>query len=423
MDSLLLVPPLPSGVRRRTWVVAAVLVTLLTGVIVVGVDNAPSESSLHEAWVSDTPRDNEVNHHAVGVGPDDEVIVAPIAAVPGGGATITDDSCALARLDPAGGRVRWQAGMPAENCSTHALTQPTIADIDGDEAPEVIVASTEAALIVRDAGTGDEEWRVGLPTYGYGRPTIASMNTAPTVVASDIQGGVVAARDNGAVAWRFDAAGRLDRPTVTDAPRVADFDDDGRPEIALGSSEGAVVLSGRGDVEWSTDAEATYLASAPADDAFALFAAGTGTIRAFDGATGETVWTRSIPAGRIRTATDGDGDGAVELYVGRSGEILALEGMSGETEWTTTLSPDDGMIVPPPVTADVTGDGDAEVIAVTNGGTVAVLDAESGAELARYERSVRIWTFATPADLDDDRRAEILVRYGDGRVIALDYAD
>jgi hypothetical protein len=73
------------------------------------------------------------------------------------------------------------------------------------------------------------------------------------------------------------------------------------------------------------------------------------------------------------------------------------------------------------VLGDVTGDRQSEVIAVTETGSVVVLDAASGAELARYERSVPIWTFATPANIDDDSRMEILVRYGDGRVVALEY--
>jgi hypothetical protein len=61
------------------------------------------------------------------------------------------------------------------------------------------------------------------------------------------------------------------------------------------------------------------------------------------------------------------------------------------------------------------------VIAVTNSGTVAVLDAESGSEMAAYEREVPVWTVPTPADLDGDGDTEVLVRYGDGRVVALDY--
>jgi outer membrane protein assembly factor BamB len=99
-----------------------------------------------------------------------------------------------------------------------------------------------------------------------------------------------------------------------------------------------------------------------------------------------------------------------------------LNARTGETEWSTSVSSSEDTIVPAPVLGDVTGDGQQEVAAVTKTGSVAVLDAESGAELARYERNVPIWTFATPADIDRDDRMEILVRYGDGRVVALEYA-
>jgi len=61
------------------------------------------------------------------------------------------------------------------------------------------------------------------------------------------------------------------------------------------------------------------------------------------------------------------------------------------------------------------------VVRVLNSGTVAVLDPETGAELALYERTVPVWTFPTVHDIDDDGAAEILVRYGDGRVVALEY--
>jgi hypothetical protein len=57
---------------------------------------------------------------------------------------------------------------------------------------------------------------------------------------------------------------------------------------------------------------------------------------------------------------------------------------------------------------------------VTNGGTVVVLG-PGGRELAAYERSVPVWTFPTLADLDGDGASEVLVRYGDGRVVALSY--
>ena len=61
------------------------------------------------------------------------------------------------------------------------------------------------------------------------------------------------------------------------------------------------------------------------------------------------------------------------------------------------------------------------MVRVLNSGTVAVLDPNTGAELALYERTVPVWTFPTVHDIDDDGAAEILVRYGDGRVVALEY--
>jgi outer membrane protein assembly factor BamB len=80
-------------------------------------------------------------------------------------------------------------------------------------------------------------------------------------------------------------------------------------------------------------------------------------------------------------------------------------------------------MMPAPDVGEVYGDGDTEVIAATNDGTVSVLDHDTGDELAAYERDVLVWTFPTLADLDDDGDEEILVRYGDGRVVALDYEE
>ena len=317
--------------------------------------------------------------------------------------------------------------MPAEECFTHALTQPAIEDVDGDGTAEVLVSSTENALIAYDARTGTEEWRASLATYGYGRPTLATITSSgePDVVTSDIRGGVVVARGNGSIAWRFglNTTG-WNRVAVWDAPIVDDINGDGRSEILVGSSRGPVVLTPDGDVEWLRNGSTRYVATAPVDEDAALevFTAGTSAIRAYDGGSGAEEWTRSLSNGRIHTVADADGDGTAGLYVGRfGGDILALNAETGATEWSTSVSSSDDTIVPPPVLGDVTGDGQSEVIAVTETGSVVVLDAASGAELARYERSVPIWTFATPANIDDDSRMEILVRYGDGRVVALEY--
>jgi outer membrane protein assembly factor BamB len=413
--------------RRRTVLALVAVCGLLGGIAVFGL-GAASGGDLTERWVSDTPRDNDVNHHAVGVGPAGEVIVAPVAEVPHSDVPITNTSCALVRLGPGDGTTVWRAGLPAEDCFTHALTEPAIADVDGDGRLEAVVASTEDALVAHAAADGAEGWRVPLSTYGYGRPTVANVTAAPgpEVVTSDIQGGVVVADGNGTVAWRFalNATG-WSTVSVWQAPAVADLDADDVPEVLVGSSEGPLVLSAGGAVEWQRDGEATYTATARIDDdpAVEVVTAGTTTVRAYDGRTGAVEWGRDLTNARFRTAADGDGDGTVELYVGRvGGSVLALDARTGETEWSTTVSGSGDTIVPPPVLGDVDGDGGPEVVATLDSGTVAVLDAGSGRELAAYSREVPVWTFPTVDDVDDDGSAEILVRYGDGRVVALDYA-
>jgi outer membrane protein assembly factor BamB len=402
------------------------LFVLLGGVLIFGLGAGAAGGTLSEAWVSDTPRDNEVNHHAVGVGPDGEVIVAPVAEVPHSDATITNTSCALVRLDPEDGSVLWRAGMPAADCFTHALTEPAIEDIDDDGGLEVVVSTTENALVVHDAATGTEEWRVPLATYGYGRPTVAKVTTAhgQAVVTSDINGHVVLTRGDGTEVWRSSLQGTgWDGPAVWEAPVVDDIDGDGQSEILVGTNRGPALLSADGSLEWHRNGSAVYttVADTDGDPTLDVITAGTATVRAYDGSSGRQKWTRSVSGPRLRTAADADEDGRAEVYVGRvGGDILALDGRTGETEWVTSLSRSEDAVVVPPVLGDVTGDGRPEVIGVTNTGTVVILDADSGDQVGRYERSVPVRTFATPADIDDDGRAEILVRYGDGRVVALD---
>ena len=70
---------------------------------------------------------------------------------------------------------------------------------------------------------------------------------------------------------------------------------------------------------------------------------------------------------------------------------------------------------------DIDGDGEPELVAVTNNGIVSVVDPDSGNVRATYERNVPIYVHPTIANTDNDRAAELYAIYGDGRVIALSY--
>jgi len=435
--------------RARTVAAAALVVAALAGVVVLGVGISTDGGDLTEEWTSDTPRQNERNHHAVGASEDGQVIVAPVAEVPNPETPLTNTSCTLARLAPADGAVQWRTTVPPDRCFTHALSEPVVADLDGaedtsagnrsaersgdaDGGATVISTSIENALIAYDAETGEEQWRVTLnesdPSYGYGRPTVADLPVSPgrEVVFSSIHGDVGVVTANGSVAWRssLPAAG-VDDPIVQQRPIVADLDGDTDSEIAVGSGSGLVVFEADGSVAWTYPDASQYVVATQADDdpARELLVGDGRTLAALDGASGEGQWTADIdPTLRYREVADGDGDGTDELYAGTlSGEVLAIDVTSGAVEWRSTVSTD-GAPVWSPVTTDLDGDDAPEVVVTSRDGSVTVLSGDGGRVLATYERSVPIETHVTPADLDEDGTPEVLVRYGDGRVVALDYA-
>jgi len=398
-------------VQRRTAAVALGLVAALAAVAVVGVGGGVS---VEERWISDTARDNRVNHHAAAVGPNGSVL-APVSAVVGAEA-IGPTSCSLLGLEPDDGGVEWRGTVPAQNCTTHAITAPAIGDAGGDDGLETAVATTERALIVRDLTDGSEEWRVPLPTYGYGRPVITELDGERAVVAVDIRGTVVVARD-GEMEWQESVD-----DAVWASPIVTDADADGRSEVIVTANHALVAYDAEGTVEWraATGGQSATLANVDEDQASEIIVANGSGVTVVDSQSGAIQSTVPIETQtRIAQRVTADGDEQT-IYLGLAGgTVTALDPRTGEVRWRTVIS-DAEQLTPAPRLADVTGDGEPELIAAANDGTVAVLDPETGEQRASYERDVLLWAPVATGDIDDDGAAEVIVRYGDGRVVRLD---
>lgn len=422
--------------RKRTVViVGSLLVTAFVfgvfafshGNVSTGTSNeAFNDGTLKEYWVSDTARHNQVNHHAITTVtiPDGVLVIAPLNEL-GDTADLTATSCALTALKGVDGTIRWEAGIAPEYCDNHAIGDPAVADIDQDGTPEVLVATDAHALYVYDALTGEERWRyTDLESLGYSSPVVADLTPASglDIVVVDLGGSIVVLRPDGTTVWT-----RTLESTWA-APLIADFDEDGEPELAVGTGKRIVLLDGTGSIEWQTDISVLWAAAGQpnADDsAINIFVASDidRTMAVIEGQTGQIVWQRpldGVPA--VHTVADGEGDGNAEVYVGVSGgTIHALDARNGSIIWTTSVGTSDARITPPPVLGDVSGDGSPELVAVTSDGVVSVLDPTTGELRASYERDVGIWIHPTLADLDGDGAAEILVMYGDGRVVALSF--
>jgi outer membrane protein assembly factor BamB len=405
--------------RVRTVVVLVAVLAALGGGAGVALTWSDGDGSLSAVWVSDTPRNTTVNHHGVGAGGD--VVVAP-ASEPGAGPEDSRYTCALVRLEPSDGAVRWRWAVPRDLCFLHALTKPAVGDLDGDGRQEVVAGTTEREVVVLDSERGEETFHVPMSQYSYGQPTVTDLtgDGTPEVVASDISGNLTVVAANGTVLWR----GNVSR-SVWASPVVADVDADDQPEVVVGSSAEVVVFERDGAVAWRRAVPGRDVAVSRVEGDPTVVAAGTGDpdVRALDGATGERRWGATLSGSRLRTVADGDGDATPEVYVSAPGGVVAaLDATDGSEEWRTRLETADDLTTPAPVLADLDGEGAPELAVASEAGTVSVLDPADGAELAAYERDVPVWTSVTTANLTDSPGREILVRYGDGRVVALAYS-
>lgn len=410
--------------RPATALSIVALLALLAGGGFYALAGTSATGSLTEEWVSDTSRTYQQNHHPVtAASVDDEtVIVAPVNEL-GTADGLTETSCALVRLDPADGDAEWQAGLPRANCTTHAITEPAIDDVDGDGAPEVLSATGDHRLVAHEADDGAEIWRHPTTYLGYSRPATADLlpGDGKEVVVVDLRGGLFVVHANGTTAWHRDH----DASTWAD-PQIADFDGDGEPEIAVATGRTTYLYESDGELVWERDTSARWLATGQADDdePSELFVASVSDVVAVDGDDGRAVWSRELDTvAKMHDVGDGDGDGTDEMYLGLSGgTVLALDASDGTDEWSSQF-PGENRIMPAPTLGDVGGDPGPELVVATQEGVVYVLDAASGEQLAAYEREIPVWTYPTLADIDGDPDDEILVTYGDGRVVALSYRE
>jgi len=413
--------------RFRTTVVVFALVVALAGAIVVGLgalSGGESAGSLSVLWTSDTARDTGANHHAVAAG---HVRGQPVVYAPISGQADTT-ACDLVALNGSTGASIWHYQIPPANCTIHSVADPVIADYDRDGVKEVLVPTTQEAILGFSPLNGTLEFRYNLSEYGYPQPIVTDFVGDDTreIIVMDVNGVVYVLRPNETAVWtrKFDSYMWAD-------PEVRDFTADGTPELAVGIGQGKLALLDQdGTIVW-TQAQAfsgsvTWMAVGPADDdpAVEIAAATTdGNVVLIDGRTGSVQWTRDLGAyAAVDVLADGDGDGQTEVYaVARDGKLRAIDAQTGEIEWTTTLTTEDVQMTPPPRLGNVDGDNELELVAVTNNGLVSVVDPSSGAVRASYERNVAIWEHPELADIDGDNASEILVIYADGRVVALSY--
>lgn len=406
--------------RRVLLALALVLAVAVAGALTVAL--VPSGPSLSPTWVSAPPAGAGGNHHQPAVGSVDgrTYVFAPISG------TQVGPTCRLAALDADTGEVVWRHQVPPENCTVHAVADPSFTERNGR--PALLITTTQNALFDLDPTSGDVRDRYDLDSYGYTPPMTVDLtpDDGEELLVVDARGTVQVIGADGRVVWR-EALGAY----VWGTPAVGDLSGGGDPQVALGTSDGRlVVLDATGatvrQVDRPFESAITWLTSGQLDDDPArelVAATAGGQVVAVDGATGAVEWRRSFGSfAAVGAVGDGQGDGSTEVYAAAAdGVVRALDGETGETEWERTVASSEVQMMPPPAFGDITGDGTEELVVASNDGRVAALDPASGRVLADYDRDGEIFVAPTLAAVDDDRGLEVVVIYVDGTVVRLDY--
>jgi hypothetical protein len=304
----------------------------------------------------------------------------------------------LYALDGATGAMHWKSAV---DVGPTGMT-PAIGDLDDDGVPEIVAIRPSGTLVAFDA-TGAVKWE-NAGSYANDTASVALANVdnagAPEIIVSDR----VYTSDGTQIGWgqltagvgSYDATvavdldGDMDLEVVTCGgamhhdgttlwtvslgygfPQVADFDDDGAPEILCANSSRIVMLEADGSVVYEVQDGSVWNFPATVHDldgdGVPEYALGTSDIYSARRADGTQMWAATVddPSGiAAGTAFDFLGDGTAEAMYADEWHFYVFDGVTGESLLEVDRS--SGTLIEYPVVADVDNDGSAEAVVVSN---------------------------------------------------------
>ncbi len=347
---------------------------------------------------------------------------------------------------------------PSQNLGFQPAGNVAVGDIDDDDRVEIVAGAWSGGLVALEhdgsikwitTATDAEGDRVPAAiTYWWGGPSIADLDedgTPEIVIGASVFG------HDGALEWRAEEATSLDRvgeginwpngdasrTTYTGTLSVAaDLDGGGTQEVVTGIT----AYQSDGSVLW--EASDTWGGGEPLPDGFPavgdfdgdaapeVVVSANGTVRVHDGASGEVVWgpveitdgDGTTGEGRIGppTVADFNGDDVPEVGVAGANQYVTLEvdlatpdvSFSQAKMWSKQTQDESSNMTGSSV-FDFEGDGRAEVV-YNDELHLRIFDGETGQVL--FEESNTSFTgleYPIIADVDGDGAAEIVVSAND----------
>jgi outer membrane protein assembly factor BamB len=274
------------------------------------------------------------------------------------------------------GTVEWSRSTGASNCID---SPPAVADVDNDEKPEVLLGTFYGNVFCLNGEDGSIRWQknLGSTSYIQSDPAVLDVN-------DDGQLDVVVAQfagdcrvytlwgNNGSTLWYSD----LPSDYMYHGCSFADLDEDGKPELIIGSYDSHVYVFNAEDGSLAWQYVAPYYIGAPTsigdlnNDGHLEVVFVSYNILGVLSWTGSLLWSVSTGGNMFRGAalSDIDGEGTLDVVFGSEDGILrALKGSNGEVLWTCDLEAHYGMVFEidhAPVIADLNNDGRLDVFVI-----------------------------------------------------------
>jgi hypothetical protein len=257
------------------------------------------------------------------------------------------------------GSLKWtSATYPGDLGAYPAGAAPSIADMDGDGKPEIIVGR----VILNNNGTFRAKGAFGVGQGIYAAASVAADvdgdGTIEVVVGNALY------RPNGAAIWSLNLADGF--------PAVADFTGDGKAEIVVVTNGGVRLQSAEGAVLWTKVNPAGVggpptIADFDGDGEPEIGIAGKTAYIVFD-TDGEVLWqkpTKDDSSSATGSAVyDFEGDGVADIVYADETSLWVFSGIDGAVKLKAPHN--SGTLIETPVIVDVDNDGEVEIVVTHN---------------------------------------------------------
>ncbi|PNU18565.1 hypothetical protein C2E25_17020 [Geothermobacter hydrogeniphilus] len=311
-------------------------------------------------------------------------------------------------------------------------TTPVLADINGDQFLDVVVADASGFVLALDGAEGKKIFEAEAADRILAPPVAGDLSGdgIDDIVVASNSGQVVALNGRGQTLWSSD--GNLNLGPVLNRPVLAKVNDDEQPDVIVPTSnKGLVALDGgRGWKIWDT-AEMTrgkaitspLVADINGDgqDDF-VTVTDQGQVLAVTTQNGKVwqIWEANVP--QVYYASPAfvqAGDQALIVVATDGGGVIALHADTGRPFWTAAISQ---RFFASPIVCDANGDKVPDVVAVADNGDIHVLDSLTGDEI--WSSALGVSVQATPAlyDVNNDGLMDLIILDSQGGIRIVDMA-